>query len=109
MAASSGPRDVHSNPPGDRGRWLGDGSAPQSDVRAIRDALADLNRTVILVHGETAPALAEGGRISFTGDPGYPILAMLPPIPASSLGDRAFCAEHRLRFAYVTGAMANGI
>lgn len=109
MAASSGPRDVHSNPPGLRCGWLGDGATPVSNIGAIRDALADLNRTVVLVQGETGPALVDGGRISFAGEPGHPVLAILPPAPASSLGDRSFCTDHGLRFAYVTGAMANGI
>lgn len=33
----------------------------------------------------------------------------IPACPPANLGDPAFRADHRLRFAYVTGAMANGI
>lgn len=33
----------------------------------------------------------------------------LPPVPPEALGDRAFLREHRLRYAYLSGAMANGI
>jgi PfaD family protein len=33
----------------------------------------------------------------------------VPAILPSSLGDPTFCRDHGLRFAYVTGAMANGI
>jgi PfaD family protein len=109
MAATSGPRDVYFNPPGIHARWLGDGAAPRSDANSIREALSDLNRTIVLVPGESAPELADGGRISFDGEAGRPVLAVLSPIPASSLGDRSFRSDHNLRFAYVTGAMANGI
>lgn len=33
----------------------------------------------------------------------------LPALPLKNLGDPAFCRDHGLRFAYVAGAMANGI
>ena len=49
--------------------------------------------------GPTALAIAEGdGRAGF-----------LPPCRPEHLGDASFCAEHRLRFPYMAGAMANGI
>ncbi|QVL33362.1 PfaD family polyunsaturated fatty acid/polyketide biosynthesis protein [Telmatocola sphagniphila] len=35
--------------------------------------------------------------------------AYLPPLPLSSLGDSTFRRAHKVRFNYVTGAMANGI
>ncbi len=37
------------------------------------------------------------------------VVAYLPPIPLHSLGDPSFCRDHGLRYAYVAGAMANGI
>ena len=43
------------------------------------------------------------------GARGLPILAVLPPLYPEWLGDRAFNETHRVRFPYVTGAMANGI
>jgi PfaD family protein len=36
-------------------------------------------------------------------------IAYLPPVPLESLGSMVFCRDHRLRYAYVTGGMANGI
>jgi len=33
----------------------------------------------------------------------------LPPLPLKHLGDPCFRADHRLRYAYLAGAMANGI
>ncbi len=43
------------------------------------------------------------------GDGAWQLLATLPPLYPEWLGDRAFTETHGLRFAYVGGAMANGI
>ena len=37
------------------------------------------------------------------------VVGYVPPCRLENLGDRSFCAEHRIRFPYVSGAMANGI
>lgn len=39
----------------------------------------------------------------------WPLIGSLPPLYPEWLGDRAFCEVHGTRFAYVGGAMANGI
>ncbi|HEX5755429.1 MAG TPA: PfaD family polyunsaturated fatty acid/polyketide biosynthesis protein [Arenimonas sp.] len=39
----------------------------------------------------------------------WPVIASLPPLYPEWLGDRSFTETHGLRFAYVGGAMANGI
>ncbi|MCX7701062.1 MAG: PfaD family polyunsaturated fatty acid/polyketide biosynthesis protein, partial [Gemmataceae bacterium] len=39
----------------------------------------------------------------------HPVVALLPPCPPETLGDPDFRREHGLRYAYVAGAMANGI
>jgi trans-AT polyketide synthase/acyltransferase/oxidoreductase domain-containing protein len=53
------------------------------------------------------------GRIRTEGTTGstspYEILAVLPSLYPEWLGDRAFMETHRVRFAYVSGEMANGI
>jgi trans-AT polyketide synthase, acyltransferase and oxidoreductase domains len=38
-----------------------------------------------------------------------PVAAYLPPCRPERLGDPAFCTQHRLRYPYYSGAMANGI
>ena len=53
--------------------------------------------------------MADGGSVTWGPGDGLPVLAVLPALHPSSLGDLAFCADHGLRFPYVTGAMANGI
>jgi len=39
----------------------------------------------------------------------WPLIGSLPPLYPEWLGDRGFCETHGTRFAYVGGAMANGI
>lgn len=40
---------------------------------------------------------------------GLQVLAMSSPMTASQLGDSTFCEDYKLKYAYITGAMANGI
>jgi PfaD family protein len=40
---------------------------------------------------------------------GLQVLAMTSPMPAAHLGDPTFCSDYKLKYAYKTGAMANGI
>src|SRR5439155_20926343 len=52
------------------------------------------------------------GGIVTLGSPGhgdYPVAAYLPPLAPEQLGDATFRSDHGLKFAYMTGAMANGI
>ena len=39
----------------------------------------------------------------------YPLLAYAPPLHPETLGDAGFKQAHKIRYAYVAGAMANGI
>jgi trans-AT polyketide synthase, acyltransferase and oxidoreductase domains len=107
MAADRGPRDAFSPAEAAAG-WLPGDRPPTVDRAAMRAALADVRRLVVLVQSADGPAVSESGSVR-GDDGGAPILAVLPPVPPSSLGDTGFCADHGLRFPYVTGAMANGI
>lgn len=109
MSASRGMPDPHSRTAPPAGRWLPDGQSPTTDPATLRTALADLNRPVVLVRTGDGPALANGGSVSWGSGDGLPVLAVLPPLHPSALGDPAFGADHGVRFPYVTGAMANGI
>ncbi len=40
---------------------------------------------------------------------GLQVLAIANPMTASQLGDPTFCADYNIKYAYKTGAMANGI
>jgi PfaD family protein len=90
-------------------QWLRGVRPPATDAEALSRALADLRHLVVLVQTEDGPAVADGGSIQWEAADGVPVLAILPPLAPESLGDPTFCADHGLRFPYVTGAMANGI
>jgi PfaD family protein len=109
MSASRGPSDLLANLPAARGRWLPDGRAPISDRQSLGSALGDPSRLIVLVQTDQRPGLANGGTISLTAEGGFPVLAVLPPVHPAQLGDPSFAADYRIRFPYVTGAMANGI
>jgi len=69
------------------------------------DAFGDVTRPLFVVGDVGKPELAQ----EFSWADGAPPLAFVPPVLPSRLGDAAFRSDHRLRFAYLAGAMANGI
>src|SRR5947208_1455758 len=74
-----------------------------TEQRAIHEALHAIQRPLWLrVEGEQ---LALAGETWGGGSP----VAFVPPCRPEDLGDRSFRADHRLRYTYVAGAMANGI
>jgi PfaD family protein len=76
----------------------------------MRQALYRLGEPLYLVATPGGPALAAGGRATLGDDTqGEPLLAHAPALRPERLGDASFLADHRLRYAYVAGAMANGI
>ncbi len=78
----------------------------------MRAAIGDLSQALYVVQQDEDVALGQGGTAVFgqtTECEGYPILAYAPALPLQHLGDPSFCADHNLRFPYMTGAMANGI
>jgi len=74
----------------------------RSSVHVLREGLEG-GRVGIGTEGEVTPPR------HLNGHSGYPLLATLPPLYPEWLGDRSFLETHRVRFPYVTGAMANGI
>jgi PfaD family protein len=99
------------------GWWHPQGGSPLDGEAGVRSALLRLADPVVLLDGEDSGAglaAGVGGAVSLAaaadGGPGtFPIRAWVPPCRPESLGDAAFRADHRVRYAYVTGAMANGI
>src|SRR5579883_1004389 len=77
-----------------------------TDDRAIYEAVCALHRPVCLRESR--------GRISLVEPPDAPSApgsrtARAPAVRPEDLGDAEFRADHRLRYPYVAGAMANGI
>jgi PfaD family protein len=94
------------------GHWVPNGAVPADDPAALRAAIADLRNPVIVIRNRGVFAVATGGEAVLGGNPppkSEPIVAFLPPLHPSQLGDPTFREDHALKFAYMTGAMANGI
>jgi PfaD family protein len=100
------------------GWWIADGPAPQRGEAALIKAIRHVKRPVYVtqVNGETAAA--HTGNVLMGHDPAkdaahgplrYPLIALLLPVHPEALGDSIFKKRHGLRYAYIAGAMANGI
>ncbi|MCS7021402.1 MAG: PfaD family polyunsaturated fatty acid/polyketide biosynthesis protein [Gemmataceae bacterium] len=95
--------------------WLAEGGGGCIwSAAGIRVALGDLSREVIIVRDETGRCgIARGGRvIGNTEQPQVDCLAVigvLAPLEPWRLGHPAFRNTFGVRYAYMTGAMANGI
>jgi len=96
------------------GWWTPVGDPPVVGEQAAARAIRRIDKPVYIVEAFDRPAVATDGRVIIGADAGsspesMPLLALATPLPAGGLGDPAFRAAHRLRYAYVAGAMANGI
>jgi trans-AT polyketide synthase, acyltransferase and oxidoreductase domains len=95
-------------------RWLGDRRALRTGATAFQEALAGVGRPVYVVDHPAGPAVSQTGTMIWgdaldnpqTGDP---LLGFAPPLLPSALGDASFKQDLGLRYAYLIGAMANGI
>jgi len=107
-------------------RWWTPGNAPaHSGSENIQNRLYALNRPIVLVDQQGQTAAANSGRLTYdlSGSPAAdqppsdaalsetacPLLAFAPPLPPENLGDPEFKKRYHLRYAYIGGAMANGI
>ncbi len=93
--------------------WSPCGSAKGGVARLLMSRLGRLEEAFWVLERNgcfalTPGSLAEAGVQPFD-DPDTRCGGFLPPLPLAQLGDPGFRADHRLRYAYVAGAMANGI
>jgi PfaD family protein len=96
------------------GRWTPHRQLPKSGDQAFFDTVRNLARPVFVIDMNGRIGLAQDGSASLDAAPqrssgSYPLLGWSPPFALESLGDNGFKSDLKLRFAYVCGAMANGI
>jgi len=95
------------------GWWRGDPAALKSDVTGQREALADLTHPLFAVRCNGGTALAASGEAAMNAeappDGAWPCVGFAPAILPGALGDAAFCADQRVKYPLMSGAMANGI
>lgn len=86
---------------------------PEPGDHAITAAVRRITEPVILVNLNGQIAAARGGTVvmgsSRTSDAQFPLCAYAPPLGPEDLGDPLFKETYGLGYAYVAGAMANGI
>ncbi|MGZ0178048.1 MAG: PfaD family polyunsaturated fatty acid/polyketide biosynthesis protein [Acidimicrobiales bacterium] len=92
------------------GSWQGE-TPPSFDARGVSDAVHRIRESCAIVSNPSTGGIgiAFGGEMTTSATAPYPVLATLPAMYPEWLGDRSFGETHGTRFAYVTGAMANGI
>ena len=80
---------------------------PEAEEKAL---LTQLATPLFLVANEGNVSLQPATDASLvSAAEGLPIVGHVPSVLPENLGDRGFCEDHGIRFAYVSGAMANGI
>ena len=96
------------------GWWTpGDTEAEHGD-HAVRSALLRVTEPIHLLNLDGQLAIGRGGTVIIgkkipSPPEGFPLLAYAPPLPPENLGDPKFKKTYDLRYAYIAGAMANGI
>jgi PfaD family protein len=104
------------------GWWTGDLKKVSPQSADLHSALLDVNTPFCIVKKERQLALGHKGQIvladchrpeSFWGknmpDNCLPVYAYAPAVDPGDLGDPQFRQTHNTKYAYIVGAMANGI
>jgi trans-AT polyketide synthase, acyltransferase and oxidoreductase domains len=96
------------------GWWAQSDTEPERGDHAVRSAILRMTQPVNLLNLDGQLAIGRGGTITIgkkiTPKPGvFPLYAYAPPLHPENLGDPQFKKTYNLRFAYIAGAMANGI
>lgn len=94
--------------------WLPGPSAPDGSPQGIQQALLHIQHPMSLVEVDGHMCAGMGGASLMgiqppQGTPAFPLHAYAPALPIESLGSAVFRQAHRLQYAYIAGAMANGI
>ena len=97
-----------------QGWWQPQQKQPQSDDIAFQEALLRVTRPIYIVNLNGRKAIAQDGTITLgsvrpSGSGELPLIGYAPALHPRNLGDPAFKKAHNLRYAYIAGAMANGI
>lgn len=103
---------VRPAPPSAGAWWVADGRPPAAGAAAFVAALETVRSPVFVVDVAGTPSVATSGSAVLGGVApagALPLLAWAPALAPETLGDASFRREHGLRYAYVSGAMANAI
>lgn len=83
------------------------------DAAAVTQALEDISQPLYILKTPRGMALGRGGVGSIgaaaNDKSALPIVGVVPAMRPELLGDPTFCADHGLKYPYVSGGMAAGI
>ena len=95
------------------GAWSSTGGTLALDAASVSESLHDIAAPLMIVNTTQGLALGRGGSGQLGVAPNdshpFPLVGFVPPANTERLGDESFRADHGLRYAYVSGAMAAGI
>jgi trans-AT polyketide synthase/acyltransferase/oxidoreductase domain-containing protein len=94
--------------------WKGDSASLRRGDQALEESLDRVSRPLFMVSDSHGPAIAHTGSIIWetSQEPQaevMPLTGFAPPLNPIQLGDASFKQDLGLKYAYVVGAMANGI
>jgi trans-AT polyketide synthase/acyltransferase/oxidoreductase domain-containing protein len=96
------------------GWWTQGDTEPEPGDHAVRSALVRVTQPIHLLNLDGQVAIGRGGTVTIgkktpSHPEVFPLYAYVPPLPPENLGDPQFKKTYDLRYAYIAGAMANGI
>lgn len=96
------------------GCWTPGDTEPERGDHAVKSALLRMTQPIHLLNLDGQLAIGRGGTVTigkkFPSPPeSFPLYAYVPSLPPENLGDPQFKKTYDLRYAYIAGAMANGI
>jgi trans-AT polyketide synthase, acyltransferase and oxidoreductase domains len=96
------------------GWWTKGNTEPKVGDNAIKDSILKVTNPVFLIGIDGGIAVSRDGTITIgnkleSNNNHLPLYAYAPPLHPEDLGDPYFKKAHNLRYAYIAGAMANGI
>ena len=96
------------------GWWTPGDTEPERGNGAVRSAILRVTQPIHLLNLDGQLAIGRGGTATIgkktpSHPEGFPLVAYAPPLPPENLGDPQFKKTYDLRYAYIAGAMANGI
>ena len=96
------------------GWWTKGNTEPKVGSHAIKDSIIKVTNPVFLIGIDGRIAVSQDGTITIgnkleSNNNCQPLYAYAPPLHPQNIGDPYFKKAHNLRYAYIAGAMANGI
>jgi len=98
------------------GKWIPGPVPPKKGPHALVRGIRDLNQPISVIDlggemgvGVGGTAILGEGASRQQDSESYPLIGYVPPLLPEDLGDPLFKSSHGVRYAYVAGAMANGI